>query len=116
MIPYINKRMIDWATWSMRGKDAGLGYPRKSTYCSLVPIRGGEEVPVVPDAAAWEIERIIVKLRADRPEMYQVAYWVYLAGSLTMNRVAQELGCCRDTVYTRLHSLHLHVMDALHDD
>ncbi len=114
MIPYINTRLIDWATWSKRSADGGMGYPRKSSYCDLVPIRSdGSAGPVVTDSAAMEIERIMAQIKGDRPDMWSVAEWFYLAGSMTVERIAKELGCHRDTVYSRLNALHLIVMDKL---
>lgn len=117
MIEYINKRMIDWAMWAKRRDDGGLGYPNKSNYCQLVAISAtASSGPIVQDAPAMEIELIVTRFKNEKKQLYDVAYWVYLAGNLTMNRVAQELGCCRDTAYTRLHALHVAVMDAMHDN
>lgn len=116
MIEYINKRMIDWATWSKRRDDGGLGYTGVASYCNLVSVHGSSySGAIVQDEPAMEIERIIQAIKQDRPQQYAVAYWVYIAGSLTMDRVAAELKCHRDTVYTRLHALHLHVMNAMFD-
>ena|ERR1035437_10238451 len=116
MIEYINKRMIDWATWLKRREDGGLGYPGVANFCNMVSTHsGGGSGPIVMDAAAMEIEHIVLRLRAEKRHLYDVAYWVYAAGDLTMDRVSKELDCCRDTAYTRLHALHLYVMDALHE-
>ena len=62
-----------------------------------------------------EIEGIIIAIRKRSPAQYDVAFWFYLAGSMTVKRIAQELGCSEVTVYNRLHALHLAVMDGLHD-
>lgn len=116
MIEYINKRMIDWATWSKRREDGGLGYTGVASYCNIVSIHGAQHSgDGVQDEAAMEVEHIVQALKRERPQQYDVAYWVYQAGSLTMDRVAKELHCHRDTVYTRLHALHLHVMNAMFD-
>lgn len=116
MIEYINKRMIDWATWSKRRDDGGLGYTGVASYCNVVTIHGDSHAgAVVRDEDAMEIERIVQALKRERPQQYEVAHWIYLAGSLTMDRVAAELHCHRVTVYTRLHALHLHVMNAMFD-
>lgn len=116
MIEYINKRMIEWAAWAKRRDDGGLGFPRSTSYCRLVQVRGSASSdPIAEDAAAMEIEHIIASLRLERPQLHAVAHWIYLAGNFTMDRVARELGCHRDTVYTRLHQLHVVVMDEIHD-
>lgn len=116
MIEYINKRMIDWAIWCWRRDDGGLGYPRATSYCNLVQIHGDRGAgPVADGAAALEIEGIIVAIRGAAPAQYDVAFWFYLAGSLTVKRIAAELSCSEVTVYNRLHALHLAVMHALQD-
>jgi hypothetical protein len=117
MIEYINKRMIDWALWLKRREDGGLGYPGAANFSKLVSIHSDPGAgPITEGAAEMEIEGIVCKLRDAKPALYQVAYWIYAAGDLTMGRVAKELGCSRDTVYVRLHALHLHAMDALHEN
>ena len=116
MIEYINKRMIDWAIWCKRRDDGGLGYPSKSNYCELIQIHGDRTAgPIADGAAALEIEGIIVTIRKTAPAQYDVAFWFYLAGSMTVRRIAQELKCSEVTVYNRLHALHLAVMEALQD-
>jgi hypothetical protein len=116
MIEYINKRMNDWAAWCKRRDDGGLGYPSKSNYCALVQIHGGAGAgPITETAPQQEIEGIIIAIRAKSPAQYAVADWFYLKGSHTVKRIAQELGCGETTAYTRLHALHLAVMDALHE-
>ena len=116
MIEYINKRMIDWAIWCKRRDDGGLGYPGSTSYCNQVQIHGDRSAgPITDGAAALEIEGIIVAIRKAAPAQYDVAFWFYLAGSMTVRRIAAELKCSEVTVYNRLHALHLAVMDALHD-
>jgi len=116
MIEYINKRLIDWALWTKRREDGGQGYSGVASYCNMVSTHGSSGAgPVVLDAPEMEIERIVRALRLERIEQYAVVHWVYLAGNLTMERVARELKCHRDTVYVRLHALHLQVMNAMFD-
>lgn len=116
MIDYINKRMIEWSTWCKRRDDGGLGYPGSTSYCKLVQIHGDRGAgPITDGAAALEIESIVVDIRRSAPAQYDVAFWFYLAGSMTVKRIAQELKCSEVTVYNRLHALHLAVMHALQD-
>jgi DNA-binding NarL/FixJ family response regulator len=56
-----------------------------------------------------------VRIRTKAPQQFEVAQWFYLAGSMTVKRIASELHCSEVTVYNRLHALHLAVMDGLHD-
>jgi hypothetical protein len=114
MIEYINKRMIDWAIWVKRRDDGGNGFSGVASYCNMVSIHGSACAgQIVEDAAEMQIERIMSLLKVELPQRYEVAYWVYLAGNLTMDRVAQKLRCHRDTVYARLHALHLHIKEEL---
>lgn len=116
MIEYINKRLNEWSAWCKRRDDGGMGYPTSSGYCNLVQIRGATGAGRVTEtAAAMEIEGIIVAIRKNKPAQYDVAFWFYLAGSMTVKRIASELRCSEVTVYNRLHALHVAVMDALHD-
>ena len=71
--------------------------------------------PIADGAAALEIDGIVVAIRGAAPAQYDVAFWFYLAGSLTVKRIAAELKCSEVTVYNRLHALHLAVMHALQD-
>jgi hypothetical protein len=116
MIEYINKRLNEWSIWCKRRDDGGMGYPSKSNYCNLVQIHAtGGAGPITEAAAALEIEGIIIAIRKKSPAQYDVAFWFYLAGSMTVKRIALELRCSEVTVYNRLHALHLAVMDGLHE-
>lgn len=116
MIEYINARMIEWARWVKRREDGGLGYPSEANFVNIISIHGTAGPGLITeDAAPMEIEGIMRKIREERPDRYKVAYWVYLAGSLTMDRVASELHCHRITVYTRLHALHQEIMHELEE-
>lgn len=116
MIEYIHKRLIEWATWCKRRDDGGLGYPSSSHYCNLVVAKGDAGPGLVTETAAVvEIEGIMTKIRQSVPQQYAVADWVYLAGGMTIKRIAKELACSEVTVYNRLHALHLAVKDALED-
>lgn len=116
MIEYINKRMIEWSTWCSRSQDGGIGYPSSSNYCNLVQVHGSATAgPVTDAAAALEIEKIITGIRQSSPPQYDVAFWFYRAGNMTVKRIAGELRCSEVTVYNRLHALHVAVMDALNE-
>lgn len=52
-------------------------------------------------------------IRHAAPAQYDVAFWFYLAGSMTVKRIAAELRCSEVTVYNRLHALHLAIIEAL---
>ncbi|BBB65898.1 hypothetical protein UNDYM_1645 [Undibacterium sp. YM2] len=116
MIQYIDRLMQDWARWSKVRRDGGLGYPSSAAGCRLM-VRGtayGDFHDL--DEQSMEIEQIVSSMRKERPDMYKVVDWFYLAGDVTVDRIARELGCHRDTVYARLHAVHQHVMMVMQDN
>lgn len=116
MIEYINKRLIEWATWCKRRADGGMGYPSQSNYCAMVVVSGSAGPGRITEtAAALEIEGIMVKIRQAAPQQFAVADWFYLASGMTAKRIAKELRCSEVTVYNRLHALHVAVKEALED-
>ncbi len=109
MIPYIDNLMHQWARWVKVRRDGGLGYsPKAAGFAEYVG--GGKGDIVGLDEQSWEIEQIVTKIRLNTPEKYKVIEWYYLAGNITVDRMAKELGCARDTVYSRLHAIHADVM------
>jgi hypothetical protein len=116
MIQYIDKLMHDWAAWTKVRRDGGLGYPSKAAGCNLMPASGNRGDIVGIDEQSMEIEQIVVRLRLERVDLYKVVDWFYLAGDVTRDRIAKELGCSRDTVYVKLHSVHQFVMTAMEDN
>lgn len=114
MIEFINKRMNEWAAWSLRGRDGGLGYSGSVAYCRLVPTHGTGDVIGI-DEDAMEIEFIVSELKRNKPFQFEVAKWFYLSGNVTVDRIAEGLGCSKKTAYIRLHALHQQVLDRMHD-
>lgn len=114
MMEYSNKRIIDWATWCKLRDDSGHGYLGSTSYCNLVQIHGDRgSGPIADGAPALEIEGIVVAIRNSAPAQYDVAFWFYMAGSMTVKRITAELKCSEVTLYNRLHALHLAVIYAL---
>jgi hypothetical protein len=113
MIEYINKRLNDWAAWSLRGKDGGLGYGGAVSYCRLVPCSGNRGDMVGVDEDALEIDQVVSAIRREAPARFDVVTWFYLKGDVGADRIARELGCCRRTAYARLQALHVDVQDRL---
>lgn len=115
MIQYIDKLMQDWARWSKVRRDGGLGYPSSAAGCRLMVCHGGVGDIVGIDEQSMEIEQIVVKLRKEKQELYQVIDWYYLTGN-SCQHIANKIGCSRKTLYIHLHQVHQFVMDAMHDN
>lgn len=116
MITYIDSLLMRWAQWTKVRRDGGLGYPSEAAGFKLRGGSGGRGDIIGVDEQSIEIERIVTRMRQEKGDLFKVVDWFYLAGNMTKERIARELGCSRDTVYSRLHSVHLYVMDALHDN
>ena len=116
MIQYVDKLLHDWARWSRVRQDGGRGFSPIAFGFDLVPSSGSGSHcgdGVVIDEQSMEIEQIVVCLRKERSDLFSVVDWYYLAGNVTVGRIAKELGCSRDTVYVRLHQLHEWVLEKM---
>ena len=112
MIESVNAKMIIWGDWVRRRDDGGLGYSKDSSLC-LMGISGGINGAVVlAESDAMRIESIMTEVRSARPELYQVGREWYCS-SAPAATVAKRVGCHRDTVYSRLDSLHVIVANRL---
>ena len=116
MIQYIDKLMQEWAAWTKVRRDGGLGYPSKAAGFNLMPASGNRGNIIGIDEQSMEIEMIVIQLRSERPELHKLVDWFYLAGNMTGDRIAKELGCHKDTMYVRLHAVHNYVMNAMSDN
>ncbi len=110
MIPYINHLLDQWGLWTAGGKDR-LGYPRKAAFVQAV---GGEPASAICDDEAMQVNRAVQSLDGQLRAVV-VAFYVRMR-SCDGETIARSFGCCRDTLYARLHRAHLRVMDAIHDD
>lgn len=116
MIQYIDKLMHNWVAWTKTRRDGGLGYPSKAAGCNLMPHSGCRGDIIGIDEQSMEIEQIVVRLRRERVDLYKVVDWFYLAGDVTGDRIAKELGCSRNTLYVKVHSVHQFVITAMEDN
>lgn len=118
MIHYIDKLLLNWATWSAKREDNGQGYPKKSIYCQLVHIRSDQDGHgyLFDDENALEIDGIVAGMKSKKPEWYCVVDWHYRTGA-DMTRKLKECGySSKTTFYNKLHQAHLYIMDALHEN
>jgi DNA-directed RNA polymerase specialized sigma24 family protein len=109
MIPHINDRLNDWASWVASGrKVVGLGYPSQCAFQRLTPSGSNLRAPI-ENEYAWEIERAVHDLDANLRDVVEQFY--LHAG--TVDSQAKALRICRDTLYVRLHMAHTKIMDWL---
>ncbi|TXG78918.1 hypothetical protein E6Q11_00065 [Candidatus Dojkabacteria bacterium] len=116
MIAYIDGLLLKWAAWTKVRRDGGLGFPSVAAGFKLGIHSGNRGDIIGIDEQSLEIEMIVARMRQEKAELFKVVDWFYLAGDMTKERIAKELGCSRDTVYVRLHSVHRFVMEAMQDN
>jgi len=107
MIVFINAKLNTWADWVASGrKVVGLGYPSQVPYMRMTPNAHTLRSPI-ENEDAWEMERAVHRLDGKLRETVEQFY--LRAG--TADSHARALHCCRDTLYVRLHSAHVAIMD-----
>lgn len=114
MIEHIHIQLERWARWNRVDTGPRLGYPRQAAFAGLM--KGGERqssIQPLLDDDALEIGHAV---RALEPELAAVVDRMYVSmRSCSVDEMAKDLGCCRDTLYTRLHRAHLAIKEALED-
>lgn len=109
MILYINDRLNVWAAWHASGRKViGLSYPGQCAFSRLTPSAHTNSAPI-PDEEAWETEKAIQSLDATLRELI---HEVYLKPG-TMETHAKSLHICAKTMYNKLHSAHIKIMEWL---
>lgn len=109
MIVYINDRLNQWADWCAKGRRVvGLGYPSRVSFYRLAPMPSTAMTPV-PDEECWEIEQAVHRLT---PQLREVVDQFYRHAG-TAETHAKALRCCQKTMYSRLHSAHVYIMEWL---
>ena len=109
MIVYINDRLNVWAAWHSSGRKViGLSYPGQCAFSRLTPSAQSNSAPIV-DEEAWDTEKAIQSLDAALKEL---VYEIYLKPG-TMESHAKAMHIHRDTMYVKLHSAHIKIMEWL---
>lgn len=109
MILHINDKLNAWAAWVAAGrKVVGLGYPSQVAFVRLTPSSGGWKAPL-ENEVAWEMEQAVHRLE---PTLRATVEQFYLRAG-TADSHARALHCHRDTLYARIHSAHLRIMEWL---
>lgn len=112
MILYINEKLNQWGLWCRTGRERA-GYPKRSAFMRLVPSDGCGMVTIC-DEEAMQINRAVQSLDRELREVVDLFY--IKMRSCPAGTIAKMLNCHRDTLYTRLHTAHVRVLDAIHDE
>lgn len=109
MILHINEKLNNWAEWVVMGrKVVGLGYPSSSAFTRLATSTNTWRAPI-ENEDAWAVEQAIHRLD---PYLQKTVMQFYLHAG-TADTHAKALGIHRDTLYARIHSAHLRIMEWL---
>ena len=108
MIPHINDRLNQWALWCLTGRTSNIGFPTKSSYCSLEG-RGSSDRSADFNDQAWEIEQAVHGL----DDILQCAIKVFYLGKGTAEQKARDCGCTKMTMYNRIDSAQRKILDWL---
>lgn len=108
MILHINDRLNKWAFWCLTGRTANIGFPRKSSYCSLEG-RGGNGLSAEFNDDAWEIEQAVHSL----DDVLKDAVKIFYLGKGTSEQKARDCGCAKMTMYKRIDCAQRKILDWL---
>ena len=97
LMSYVEQRLDEWAEWSLRRFDAGLGYPKQSLLYQLLlygqglsHVKGPLALPV--NAPAEEMEEMIHRLKKSCPFLAEVLIERYLGRGRNKAEKAELLG------------------------
>lgn len=123
---YVNKRMVDWANWSLKREDGSLGFPKQCSYTKLAASGGGSGYVPDLDSDAMEVDRIMAKLKSSHPNIYRTLHMFYgidfkngkaiPTNTSSAQLLAFEFKCHRDTVYNYLDQGHRLMLDGFHEN
>ena len=114
MIEYIHTRCNAWVLWRRRKEDEGLGYPKCSAF-TKTPGGGVAGFKQILGEPEWEIERAIWSMKTSHPKLFRAVTVFYLRTG-TVEMKATWAGCCRETLFDRLHQAHNLIMAWLNDE
>lgn len=112
---YVINRLNQWAIWSIRRQDSGLGYPKQVPYTNLMPRTASTNFS--PDIAeeCFEVEKCVTELRFESDELYAVIVLHYVQVNMTLEQKLSHLGCCKKTYYNKIDKSHRLILGWLND-
>ncbi|MGJ8619598.1 MAG: hypothetical protein ACSHWN_04645 [Methylophilaceae bacterium] len=112
---YIATRLQQWADWSARRLDSGLGYPKQVPYTNLMPRSGKCAGSPEFDEECYEIDRCVVAVLATNPQLHKVIILCYRRQAMTVEQKLKELGCSKQTYYNKIELANNMVLGFLND-
>lgn len=104
MIDWVHKRLRRWGEWTAGCKRGGGGGGTYPAY-QLVHIRGTAGPDPLCTAEEMEMDVVMSDIQSLRPELYDIGRVRYVE-DLSNAMIADRMRCHRDTVLSRLNSLH----------
>ena len=99
----IQQRLDNWAIWTTRGANGGLGYATRSILASEVWSRGsynGVPIPVEDEEAA-ETDQAVLSLKLSRSHLFITLECIYLK-DLGIKATAQRMQRAESTIKAQL--------------
>lgn len=123
---YVNRRMVEWASWVLKRESGALGYPRQCSYTKLAASGGGAGYVPDLDSDAMEVDGIMLQIKKQDEKVFRVLHMFYgvefvkghavPTATSSAQLLAKEFGCHRDTLYTWLEKGHRLLMDGFHEN
>jgi len=114
MNEWVNDRMRDWARYVVCRDQGAQGYPKESPSFRLTARSSSAGSVMLVESEAMEIEMAMMRVKEQHPQLYLVGVEWYVRNR-TATDLARVVGCHRDTVYSRINSLHVIVANLLRD-
>lgn len=102
-LKHIQRRLDNWAIWTMRGASGGLGYATRSVLASEVWSRGsynGIPIPVFEDEAA-ETDQAVLALKFSKSHLFVTLECIYLK-DMGIRATAQRMQRAESTIKAHL--------------
>lgn len=100
--------LAQWAVWSMKSEDNGLGYPARSVFLNILPMGSSTEHDSFYDYAPSELAKIsevLIELRRERHELF-AAILMYYKPWRRDGLIEMGYPSGNSTFYKRLHDAH----------
>jgi len=113
---YVITRLNAWSLDKARREDSGLGWPSKLPGYDGMPIGSGGQVyaPSI-NQDNYEIDQCVCALRKTNQMLHDIIILTYTKRNMTIEQILKQLGCCKQTYYTKLGIAHLAIQNLLTD-
>lgn len=112
MIRWVHERCTEWAEWTRRRADHGLGYPRQCSYTRLDAAHRGQLFAGEYNERAHGIEDAVRRLLDLHRQVVRTNY----LGKGMARQKARDVGVSVTTYYELLHGAHERIASQLQND